>query len=88
MLREASSTRMKAALLGEAALLTKDTVLLESVIPEGSSEEPPPPELGLQTGAGSHKPVCRSRLKAGGGLEHRATRLIQWVDGIWCRWVH
>lgn len=85
MLREASSTRMKAALLGEAALLTKDTVLLESVIPEGSSEEPPPPSRACRP-EWSGKP--QAHLQGTGGLEYRATRLLQQVDGIWCRWVH
>lgn len=48
MRQVASPARTKATLLGEAVLLTKDRVPLESVIPEGSSEEPQPGACRLE----------------------------------------
>lgn len=81
MRQVASPARTKATLLGEAVLLTKDRVPLESVIPEGSSEEPPP--WSLQTGVGTHKlPAGADPTLWEGQSTDRTTRLRWRTDGI------
>lgn len=78
MLQVASPARTKATLLGEAVLLTKDRVPLESVIPEGSSEEPP--TLEPTDWSGNPQARCRSRPNAVGGSEHRQNHQASLAD--------
>lgn len=81
MLQVASPARTKATLLGEAVLLTKDRVPLESVIPEGSGKKPPP--WSLQTGVGTHKLAAETDPTLWEGQStDRTTRLSWRTDGI------